>query len=421
MLKTTMTFVAGFVVAAITLGLAMAAGGDDELRVQARRLDDGRVEVAIQQSAGGEWGERSLPDSRFLPADAAPGRWHSSSAVALAPTESDQAATETVAESEDELWCLVTHEHPGDEAFWNTVRRAASSRRWSVDGLGIDVRVVANPVPSGQAQLVRDCVAAGAGAIATTLAAPDALADALAEAREAGVVVASFNSGRDDFRRVGSLFHVSVDEHRLGSRAAQRFVDAGITGTVLCVIHEEENIGLEERCNGFESGYPGQLERFTVNETGVSDLAATQASIAGRLRADSGQTPVAGVITLNARISLAALAAIDTEASSAVLATFDINIAALEALRDGKLLFTVNTNPYHQSWLVLSALRAAVAAYRNLLADYGVDPAGFQPQLQITLEAPILSTPQEAIDRISILSANARRFNPPSDSAANDE
>ena len=47
-----------------------------EVRVAARLLADGRVEVALQaRPEGGAWGERLSPGNRHLPADAEPGRW----------------------------------------------------------------------------------------------------------------------------------------------------------------------------------------------------------------------------------------------------------------------------------------------------------------------------------------------------------
>ena len=54
-----------------------------ELRIAARPLVDGRVEFALQQRAGGDWGERLLPQRRFFPADAAPGQWLVTSALGI--------------------------------------------------------------------------------------------------------------------------------------------------------------------------------------------------------------------------------------------------------------------------------------------------------------------------------------------------
>ena len=74
---------AGLVVAVLVAGAASALAQDagSEVRIAARRLADGRVEFALQPRAGGGWGARVLPSSRYFPANAAAGRWLSSSPV----------------------------------------------------------------------------------------------------------------------------------------------------------------------------------------------------------------------------------------------------------------------------------------------------------------------------------------------------
>ncbi len=65
------------------------AGPALEARVAARALPDGRVEVALQArtSPDGAWGGRISPGARFLPADAAPGRWLWTAPVPLGDLE----------------------------------------------------------------------------------------------------------------------------------------------------------------------------------------------------------------------------------------------------------------------------------------------------------------------------------------------
>ena len=56
------------------------------VRITARRLADGRIEFGLQhRGAGGQWGERLLPERRFFPAAAGVGRWLVSSAVTATP------------------------------------------------------------------------------------------------------------------------------------------------------------------------------------------------------------------------------------------------------------------------------------------------------------------------------------------------
>ncbi len=71
-------------VAGVMAGTAAVAQTDTGFRVLARHVAGGRVELGLQQRhAGGEWGERLLPQRRFVPADAAIGRWLGTSPVAV--------------------------------------------------------------------------------------------------------------------------------------------------------------------------------------------------------------------------------------------------------------------------------------------------------------------------------------------------
>ena len=63
---------------------AGGAGVGTDLRIAAQPLTDGRQEFALQQRRpGGTWSERMLPARRFVPPDAAVGRWLASSPLAV--------------------------------------------------------------------------------------------------------------------------------------------------------------------------------------------------------------------------------------------------------------------------------------------------------------------------------------------------
>lgn len=91
--------------------------GDIDVRVQARQTDTGGVEVRAQsRAADGEWLTHT-PDARFLPPGREPGKWYSSSSVAVsvpaaAPDVSDVAAyTKSFVEQ-----AIDYYEHHGLEA-----------------------------------------------------------------------------------------------------------------------------------------------------------------------------------------------------------------------------------------------------------------------------------------------------------------
>lgn len=82
----------GWLLAALAL-LAVIAGGatwaathsvETEVRIAAQRLNDGRVEFALQQRIGGEWSDRIKPSGRYLPVNAPTDRWLRSTPVTLA-------------------------------------------------------------------------------------------------------------------------------------------------------------------------------------------------------------------------------------------------------------------------------------------------------------------------------------------------
>ena len=74
-------------------GVAQLTSVETEVRVVARPHEDGRVEFAVQQRVGGEWGERLAPSSRYLTPrliEERAGRWLNSSPITLmVATDSD--------------------------------------------------------------------------------------------------------------------------------------------------------------------------------------------------------------------------------------------------------------------------------------------------------------------------------------------
>ena len=143
----------------------------------AKRLGDGRVEVGVQQREGedGGWGERLLPDARFLAADAEADVWLGSSPVAVsapaAPAAAVQASdprstprvdivadarhiTETGALAPGQpVICVVSDTH-GDD-----LERICDTLRELHDG---EVTTLSSPNPAGADRADR-CGAGGVG------------------------------------------------------------------------------------------------------------------------------------------------------------------------------------------------------------------------------------------------------------------
>ena len=99
----TATVLLAVVASAAGLALAHVSSGDAEVRISAKRLDDGRTEFALQQRIDGEWGERILPRSRFFPASPGHDRWLNSSVLEIETTASESISDTDAEESSQAL------------------------------------------------------------------------------------------------------------------------------------------------------------------------------------------------------------------------------------------------------------------------------------------------------------------------------
>ena len=405
--------VIGMVLGAIALGAVQAAiSTTTEVRIGARRLDDGRVEVGLQQRGDDEsWGQGELPTARFLAVDTEPGKWFYSSEVELTVTTEEPAepvaeedAGEAAAEEAEEpvveqpappVMCVLGHAYPDDDRFWRWT--LAASYVSSVH-LGVDIRLYAAADSEEHANDIRLCLENEPIALATSLPyAPD-LAEALAEAREAGVVVVTFNSGDQDAESVGSLMHIGLDDFGGGVRSGERFDEAGVTGTVVCVIHEADNIGLADRCDGLEQGYDGgEVERLDIDPQGATDAEAAKAAIAERIAAGD----VAAIMTLNHDTGVTAIAAIEEAEAEIALASFGFGDALAEAVLDDRVLFLVWDQPLVQGYTAVSAM---ALAYTLQLSD--LKPGVFLNGARVMIE-PTLAGKDRVADLLEQFSGPA--------------
>jgi simple sugar transport system substrate-binding protein len=121
---------------------------------------------------------------------------------------------------------------------------------------------------------------------------------------------------------------------------------------VLCVIHEQSNIGLQQRCDGVKQGFGGPVTNLQVK--GTADIATTQTEIKSKLQADKSFD---GVIALNPDIASAAKTAIKGASSNAKLATFDLSPNVLKDIQSGDVEFAVDQQQYLQGYLPVVFLK----------------------------------------------------------------
>jgi simple sugar transport system substrate-binding protein len=239
---------------------------------------------------------------------------------------------------------MITHETPGD-TFWDKIKAGANQ---AAKNNGITLKYSNDPEPSKQATLIQSAVDSKVNGIATTLATPDALKSSVQAAKAAKIPVVAFNSGIDQYSEVGASMYFGSDETLAGTTAGKRIADAG-GKKVLCVIQAAGSVALEARCAGVKAGIPS-TENIQVN--GADDSAVTSA-LQAKL---STSKDIDYIVTLGAPIALDAMKSIDAAGSSAKLVTFDLNVDAAQAIKDGKIQFSVDQQPYVQGYLAVQSL-----------------------------------------------------------------
>jgi simple sugar transport system substrate-binding protein len=239
---------------------------------------------------------------------------------------------------------LAVHSNPAEDLFWGVVEKGAKD---AAATYGITLKSGGSGNPSEQAQLVENYVADKVDGLIVSLANPDALKDAVKKATDAGIPVITINSGADVYKEFGALTHVGQTERVAGQGAGEKFTQAGAK-KVLCVIHEEANIGLEARCDGLTDTLKGEVVRFNVATTGVNDVKGTVASIQDKLTADKS---IDGVLALNPVIGIAARDAIKAAGGTQKLATFDLSPDVLDAIEQGDIMFAIDQQQYLQGYL----------------------------------------------------------------------
>jgi simple sugar transport system substrate-binding protein len=258
------------------------------------------------------------------------------------PVVAASAATRRSARGPKSLSIAVITHGQGD-AFWAVAKKGAVA---AGGDLGITVLYSESQnKPQTQAQLIDTAVSKKVKGIATSLPDPSAMRDSLGRAKKAGIPFITLNSGLNEFKQLGAITHVGQTEQIAGAGAGERFTAAGVKN-LLVVIHEQGNIGLEQRYSGARSTLKGKTSRLQVK--GVADLATTTNQIRTYLTSNRS---VDGILTLNPQIATAAQQGASGARSKAKIATFDLSGDVITAIQKGEMLFAIDQQQYLQGYL----------------------------------------------------------------------
>lgn len=241
---------------------------------------------------------------------------------------------------------MVTHGAPGD-TYWDLVRKGAED---AAKKDNIELRYSSDPQAPNQANFVRSAVDAGVDGIAVTLPNAEAIGPAARDAVDHGIPVVGLNAGMTAYKDYGLSGFFGQDETVAGRAAGERLRDEG-KKKVLCVIHEQGNSSQEARCAGVRDGLGGgTVDLLYVNG---QDLTSVQSTITSKLSQDKSFDTV---FALQAPVAMRAVESVQQSGAQAQVATFDTNAELVEAIKDGRVAWAVDQQPYLQGYLAVDSL-----------------------------------------------------------------
>ncbi|MFJ8764943.1 substrate-binding domain-containing protein [Streptomyces clavifer] len=242
-------------------------------------------------------------------------------------------------------FAMVTHSGDGD-TFWDIVQKGAEQA-----ALKDNINFLYSHSDEGQqqAELVQTAIDKKVDGLIVSLAKPDSMKAVVAKAVAAGIPVITVNSGSAESKSFGALTHIGQDESIAGEAVGDELDDRG-RKKALCVLHEQGNVGHEQRCAGAKKTFDGTMQNLHVDGTNMPDV---QASIEAKLDSDRS---IDAVVTLGAPFAAAAVKAKKTAGSKAEIDTFDLNASVATGLADKSLGFAVDQQPYLQGYEAVDLL-----------------------------------------------------------------
>ena len=239
---------------------------------------------------------------------------------------------------------LITHAEAGD-TFWDIVRKGAEEAA-AKDNVEI---LYTNDSEAGrQAQLVQQAIDQKVDGIAVTIANPGAMKDVMKKAADAGIPLVSFNAGGDVSAQLGAFTHFGSNETLAGEAVGTKLAAEGYKHPI-CVIMAQGQVQLEARCAGVKAKVPGTEILYVDGK----DMTSVQSTATAKLQASKDADVIVG---LGAPYTVTLLKAVTDANSSIKVASFDLNPALAQAINDGKVLFTVDQQPYLQGYLAVDAV-----------------------------------------------------------------
>lgn len=245
-----------------------------------------------------------------------------------------------------ERYVMITHTE-GKDPFWPVVEKGAKD---AAEALGVDLEY--NFAPTGDmadmAKLIESATATQPDGIIVSLPDADALGSAIKAAADSGIPVITINSGLEASKDVGALMHIGQPEKLAGEKAGERAKEEGVQKP-LCLNQEAYNTALADRCQGYFDAMGMDLNMIDVS----NDVAQIKTRTAAALQADP---EIDGLLATGPHVCEAAAEAVEEVGAEVHLSCFDMTPGVIQAIKDGKVQYTVDQQQRLQGYMPVVVL-----------------------------------------------------------------
>lgn len=247
---------------------------------------------------------------------------------------------------------VIAHTGPGDP-FWAVVQRGVEDA-----GRMLGVRAIFQGPPQrdipAQVNMARAAMSAKADGIAISVSDPTAIGRVIRDARAKGIPVVAINVKEPaDYKGqpIPYMAYIGMDEYEAGKNVA-RFLLSKIPqgAVVLIAMHEPGHVGLEARARGITEVLTAErqakVSRLDTTQDPTKSLAAMRAFL-------KANPTTKALFTLGPLGAIPAIKMIreDKLQGKLVMASFDLDVVTIQAIKEGLVEATVDQQQYLQGFI----------------------------------------------------------------------
>ena len=243
-----------------------------------------------------------------------------------------------------ERYVMVTHGECKDP-FWPVVQKGGEDAARAV---GADFEYIYNPSAdmADMASSIQAAAATQPDGMVISLPDPAALGPAIQAAVAAGVPVITMNSGLESSASLGALMHVGQPEYLAGQSAGARAASEGASNA-LCMIQEQYNTALSDRCNGYGENVPVKFVDTT------SDPATIQTRASAALQANPD---IDAILSVGPHVCVAVDKAVADLGMTVHHSCFDLSPGVMDLINAGRVSFTIDQQQRLQGYMPIIVL-----------------------------------------------------------------